>query len=154
PKYVFYYLRCPHFLAYVQSVQSGMAYPAISDRKFFAGLIPIPPTSEQKRIVAKVDELMALCDKLEAQEQEREALCKLTRRAALDSLAEAQNSAALATGWDRVRNGISRWLDDGGAVAEMRSVVVFLGCRGLLTESLSIDSLELNYANHSLPTGW
>ena len=46
---------------------SATAQPVISGSKIYPILIPLPPLAEQKRIVAKIDELMALCDKLESQ---------------------------------------------------------------------------------------
>ena len=44
-------------------------------------LVPLPPLAEQYRIVAKVDELMALCDQLEANFDS----CENTRRRLLDA---------------------------------------------------------------------
>ena len=64
--YVYYYLRSKIFTKYVESCQTGTSYPAINDKNFFAGLIPLPPLAEQYRIVAKVDELMAICDQLQS----------------------------------------------------------------------------------------
>ena len=53
---------------YLESAKSGMAESQmnISQGKLRAAPIPLAPIDEQRRIVAKVDELMALCDQLKA----------------------------------------------------------------------------------------
>jgi type I restriction enzyme, S subunit len=66
---------------------------SMGDIKGFA--IPLPPLAEQKRIVAKVDELMALCDRLESQQQEREEKHKALSRASLARFADAPTPANL-----------------------------------------------------------
>ena len=48
---------------------AGGAQPNLNVGKIASTVIPLPPIPEQHRIVAKVDELMTLCDQLKARLQ-------------------------------------------------------------------------------------
>jgi type I restriction enzyme S subunit len=61
------------FVAQSVSADNRVAMPKINQTALSNILVPLPPLAEQRRIVAKVDELMALLDRLEAARAAREA---------------------------------------------------------------------------------
>ena len=65
-RYLLYVLRSPYFYSLMRDDMSGVAITRVTLTKLNRALIPLAPFEEQKRIVAKVDQLMALCDELEA----------------------------------------------------------------------------------------
>jgi len=73
PDYALIFLKCPHFIENGIPRMTGTAGQKRVPTEYFAfSPFPLPPLAEQHRIVAKVDELMALCDELEAAQQKRE----------------------------------------------------------------------------------
>jgi len=66
-KYCVLALRRPDFLDYVTRLGQGTKMPRLRTEDAKVAPFPLPPLAEQQRIVAKVDELMAICDQLEAQ---------------------------------------------------------------------------------------
>ena len=64
PSYSAILLRSPFFVDYATSKSYGVKMPRLGTTDGVMALFPLPPLAEQQRIVAKVDELMALCAKL------------------------------------------------------------------------------------------
>lgn len=73
PHFLRWALKSPLFLAYVNSLMYGVKMPRLGTEDAITSIHPLPPFEEQRRIVAKIDELMARCDALEKLREEREA---------------------------------------------------------------------------------
>jgi type I restriction enzyme, S subunit len=73
--YILLFLKSPHFIENGIPKMTGTAGQKRVPTEYFAySPFPLPPLAEQHRIVAKVDELMLLCDRLEAARGGREAV--------------------------------------------------------------------------------
>lgn len=83
-----------HLRETIIAMGRGIAFPSISRRQIEQIPIPLPPLKEQGRIVAKVDELMALCDELEeaqrARERRRDRLATASQRRLVETTADPE----------------------------------------------------------------
>lgn len=94
--------------------------------------IPLPPLAEQARIVAKVDDLMRLCDELEARGRlEAEHHTRLTATL-FDALAASESSHALAENWSHVAAHFDLLLDRPEVVDALEQTILQLAVRGRL----------------------
>ena len=73
PRFLELVLRSPLTMSKVDQLMYGVKMPRLGTSDANRLLFPLPPSEEQHRIVAKVEELMALCDQLEAARAQREA---------------------------------------------------------------------------------
>jgi type I restriction enzyme, S subunit len=73
PDYILIFLKSPYFIETGISKMTGTAGQKRVPKDYFSfSPFPLPPLAEQHRIIAKVDELMKLCDELEAVQIKRE----------------------------------------------------------------------------------
>lgn len=108
----------------MKKYQTGTSVPSLSQKKLETIKCAKPSSKEQERIVTKVDQLMALCDRLEAQQQERAALVKQARISALGELANAQGGKALQTSWKRLQDHLSMLFDHPDDVEDLKNCIL------------------------------
>jgi type I restriction enzyme S subunit len=86
PDYLFIWINSPSFSEQIDPGRSN-GVPHISSKQIEAAMLLLPPLAEQQRLVAKVNQLMALCDQLEAQltvlQRERSCFIEAVLREAL-----------------------------------------------------------------------
>lgn len=86
----------------IKAAGHGVSMVHMTKEKMEKLVVPVPPLAEQDRIVAKVDELMTLCDRLEAQQADAESAHSQLVQALLDSLTQASDATAFAANWQRL----------------------------------------------------
>ena len=94
-RYLWVALRSPFMVECVESKMRGQAYPAINDSDFALLPLPLPPLAEQQRIVTKVNELMALCNRMEAAQAERENRRDRLAAASLNNLIQPADAPSV-----------------------------------------------------------
>ncbi|MEJ8631805.1 hypothetical protein P0F65_22545 [Sphingomonas sp. I4] len=139
PDYILVFWKCPFFIENGIPRMTGTAGQKRVPTDYFANSpFPLPPLPEQHRIVAKVNELMALCDQLEGARAEREAardtftLSTLAKLNAPDPETFGQdarfalaNLAPLTTRPDQIK--------------QLRQTILNLGVRGKLMQQDAAD---------------
>ncbi|HFI4123223.1 TPA: restriction endonuclease subunit S [Escherichia coli] len=130
--FIYYYLRSPVFVCYVENCQTGVAYPAINDKQFFSGITPVPPSLEQVRIANKIKELMSLCDQLEQQSLTSLDAHQQLVETLLGTLTDSQNAEELAENWTRISEHFDTLFTTEASVDALKQTILQLAVMGKL----------------------
>ncbi|MBK5538954.1 restriction endonuclease subunit S [Pseudomonas sp. TH05] len=133
PRYVLAYLKSPQFLLVGETKMTGTAGQKRLPKDFVeANPFPLPPLAEQHRIVAKVDELMALCDRLEAQQADAGSAHAQLVQALLDSLTQASDATDFATNWQRLAEHFNTLFATTSSINALKQTLLQLAVMGKL----------------------
>ncbi|SDQ58415.1 type I restriction enzyme, S subunit [Pseudomonas sp. UC 17F4] len=133
PRYVLAYLKSPQFLLVGETKMTGTAGQKRLPKDFVEeNPFPLPPLAEQHRIVAKVDELMALCDRLEAQQADAENAHAQLVQALLDSLTQASDATDFAVSWQRLAENFHTLFTNEFAIDALKKALLHLAVTGKL----------------------
>jgi type I restriction enzyme S subunit len=123
--------------------------------------VPLPPLAEQHRIVAKVDELMALCDRLEAARAERETTRDRLTAASLARLNDPDHDPVTFAGHARFALGnLAALTTRPDQIKQLRQTILNLAVRGKLVpqdpndEPVGLKPADCSDRPESIPSTW
>ena len=151
--------RRPDFVTYVERLGRGTKMPRLRTPDAIIAPFPLPPLAEQHRIVAQVDELMALCDQLEAARQEREARRDRLVAASLARL-NTPDPETFQSDARYTLNALPAQTTRPNQIKQLRQTILNLAVRGKLVpqdpsdESVHLDVLSETEAKVALPASW
>ncbi|EMA2413745.1 restriction endonuclease subunit S [Vibrio vulnificus] len=111
---------------------AGGAQPNISREKIINTVIALPSTAEQHRIVAKVDELMTLCDQLEQQTAASIEAHQVLVTTLLETLTNSADANELMQNWARISEHFDTLFTTEESIDQLKQTILQLAVMGKL----------------------
>jgi len=146
------FLRSPFFYSQMRGFMKGAAITRVTLKRMAPALVPLPPTSEQHRIVAKVDELMALCDRLEVAQYKRESRRDRLAAATHHHLNSGADAESLRAHAQFFIGNLPRLTARSDQIKQLRQTILNLAVRGHLVQQNSEDDSIITTLRHILPS--
>ena len=116
----------------IAKAHGGVGLQHVTKGKLEALTLVLPPLAEQHRIVAKVDQLMALCDRLEAQQTDAESAHTQLVQSLLDSLTQASDATDFAANWQRLAEHFHTLFSTESSIDALKQTLLQLAVMGKL----------------------
>lgn len=129
-QYLYWFLKSA--AAQIDASASGTTFKEVSGGEMASIPVPLPPLAEQSRIVAKIEELMALIAALEAKVGAGETARGKLLEALLAALADSPDAAATADAWAQLAPRFDLLLQTPADVNRLQQTLLALAVKGRL----------------------
>lgn len=116
----------------IENAQGGVGLKHVTKGTLNNCVFAIPPLAEQHRIVAKVDELMALCDQLEQQIDTSLSAHQTLVDTLLNALISAASHAQFASSWQRIAEHFDTLFTSEESIDQLKQAILQLAVMGKL----------------------